>query len=288
MTSDVLTLLHQRLSDLTPTEQRLAQHVMSDPASVVDSSITQLADACHTSAATVARFARSLGFRGYPEFRLAVATNVQRNARARERFQISESDVTPEDDARTTISKIAYTEAATIEQTARDLDTEQLERAVSVITKARRVDIYGIASSGLAGADLQQKLHRAGLFAQTFTDQHLALTSAALLGEQDVAVAFSHSGRTLETVEAVRVASHTGASTIAVTNNAGSPLARSSDLVLTTAAKESTFRSGAMSSRIAQLAIIDFLFVRIVQRDYDRISESLQRTYEAVTSHRVN
>lgn len=288
VSSDVMTLLHQRMADMTPAFQRIARQVLQDPDALRSSSITQLAEACGASPASVARFAQSMGFDGYPEFRLALISDAQRIAVDRERFRISESDVTLDDDARATVSKIAYTEAAAIEQTARDLDLEELDRVVEAIADARRIDIYGTASSGLAGTDLQQKLHRAGLFAQAFTDQHLALTSAALLTAADVAVAFSHSGRTLEIVQAVSVARAGGATTVAVTNSSESPLARAADLVLTTSATESAFRSGAMSSRIAQLSVVDFLFVRLAQRDYDTLSENLRRTYEAVADHRIN
>lgn len=283
-----MTAIHQRLSALTPTERRIATHVLADPQSVVDSSITQLASACDTSVASIARFTQSLGFGGYPDLRLALATELDRTAADRERFQVSEIDVSRHDDALTTVRKIAFAEASAIERTARQIDIEELERCVTAVRTARRIDIYGSASSGLAAQDLEQKLHRAGLVAQARTDLHLALTGAALLDERDIAIAISHSGRTLEIVQSAKVASRAGATTIAITNNPRSPLARVCDHVLVTAVPESTFRSGAMSSRIAQLAVVDFLFTRIAQADYDTIVDNLQRTYNAVTDHRID
>lgn len=283
-----MTAIHQRLSAFTPTERRIAKHVLAEPESVVESSITQLASVCETSVASIARFTQSLGFSGYPELRRALATELDRTASDRERFQVSESDVSRHDDAITTVRKIAFAEASAIERTARQIDIAELERCVSAVRGARRIDIYGAASSGLAALDLEQKLHRAGLIAQARADLHLALTGAALLDERDVAIAISHSGRTLEIVQAAEVAARTGATTIAITNNPQSPLARVCTLVLVTAVSESTFRSGAMSSRIAQLAVLDFLFTRIAQADYDTISDNLQRTYNAVTDHRID
>src|SRR5690606_20457209 len=97
-----------------------------------------------------------------------------------------------DDDAVTTVRKIAFTEASAIERTARQIDIDELERCVEAVRHARRIDIYGAASSGLAALDLEQKLHRAGLFAQARTDLHLALTGAALLDSRDVAIAISH------------------------------------------------------------------------------------------------
>lgn len=288
MPNSVVTAIHQRISELTPTERRIAEHVLADPQAVVEGSITRLADDCSVSVASVARFTRSVGFAGFPDIRLALATELTRTASDRERFQVSAGDVSRYDDAATTVRKIAFAEAAAIERTARQLDIEELERCVAELRGARRIDIYGAASSGLAAQDLEQKLHRAGLVAQARTDHHLALTGAALLDARDVAIAISHSGRTLEIVQAAQVAASAGATTIAITNNPQSPLARACELVLVTAVSESTFRSGAMASRIAQLALLDFLYTRIAQADYDTISDNLQRTLDAVTTHRID
>lgn len=282
------TTIHQRLSGLTPTEQRIARYVLDAPRRVVESTITQLATASDSSVASVARLSRSLGFSGYPEFRRALAADLHRNDSERERFQVAEGDVDRRDDALTTVRKIAFTEASAIERTARQIDIDELERCAAVMRTARRIDIYGAASAGLAALDLEQKLHRAGLVAQARTDLHLALTGAALLGKDDVAIAISHSGRTLEIVQAARTAADAGATTIAITNNPDSPLARTCSRALFTAVTESTFRSGAMASRIAQLALLDFLFVRIAQADYDTIAKNLKLTYDAVKSHRID
>jgi DNA-binding MurR/RpiR family transcriptional regulator len=286
--NSVVTAIHQRLSELTPTERRIAEYVLAEPQAVVESSITRLAEECEVSVASVARFTRSVGFGGYPDMRLALATELSRSASDQERFQVSAGDVSRYDDVATTVRKIAFAEAAAIERTARQIDLDELERCVAEVRDARRIDIYGAASSGLAAQDLEQKLHRAGLVAQARTDHHLALTGAALLDGRDVAIAISHSGRTLEIVQAAQVAGRAGATTIAITNNPKSPLARACDLVLVTAVSESTFRSGAMASRIAQLAILDFLYTRIAQADYDTISANLQRTLDAVTTHRID
>ncbi|MCZ4302640.1 MULTISPECIES: MurR/RpiR family transcriptional regulator [Microbacterium] len=288
MPNSVVTAIHQRRSGLTATEARISDHVLAHPQSVVDASITQLAVACGTSPASIARFAQRIGFVGYPELRLALAGELTRSASDRERFRVSGADVDRDDDATTTVRKVAFSEAAAIEQTARQIDVEELERCVSAIREARRIDIYGAASSGLAAMDLEQKLHRGGFWAQARTDLHLALTGAALLDDRDVAIAISHSGRTLEIVQSVETAARAGALTIAITNNPRSPLAQASALVLLTAVSESTFRSGAMASRIAQLTVLDFLFTRIVQAEYDRIADNLRLTFDAVTEHRID
>ena len=152
---------------------------------------------------------------------------------------------------------------------------------------ARRIDIFGVGASAFVGQDLQQKLHRIGLIAFIWTDVHAALTAAALLGPGDVAVAISHSGETPDAVEPLEAAGELGATTVALTNFPRSTLAESAGIVLTTCARETPFRSGATVSRIAQLAVVDCLFVGVAQRSYPDTHSALERTRAAVRSRRV-
>lgn len=285
--TDVLVMLEQAVPRLRPAEQRIARAILESPSIVGDSTITQLAAACQTSTTSVARFVTALGFSGYPEMRVAFSTAVGRSQAERARFSVQESDVDPNDSAEQVVSKIAYQEVGAIEQTAKTIDLSVLDAVVDALDSADRIDLFGAASSGLAAQDLQQKLHRIGLVSHAWLEPHLALTSAALLTERSVVIAFSHSGLTVEAFHVLQTARATGATTVAVTNFPDSPLAEIADLALVTAARETRFRSGAMSSRIVQLAVVDFLFVRIAQRRFDRLGTNLKLTYEAVQSHRL-
>jgi DNA-binding MurR/RpiR family transcriptional regulator len=161
-----------------------------------------------------------------------------------------------------------------------------VDAAVAALVAARRVEVFGVGASGLVAEDLQQKLHRIGRPAFASRDPHAALTSAALLGAGDVVVGISHTGRTRDTLEPMREAARGGAATIAITNAPRSPIARAATHLLTTATVETTFRSGAMASRIAQLVIVDCLFVGVVQATYDASVTALTRTFEAVRDRR--
>ncbi|MBO9577188.1 MAG: MurR/RpiR family transcriptional regulator [Microbacteriaceae bacterium] len=287
MNGDVLMALEQAIPALRPAEQRIARFVLDAPDALGDSTITQLAKQCGTSPTTVARFVAALGFSGYPEFRFAISAAVGLEQGRRARFSVEERDVDPNDSVEQVVSKIAYQEVSAIEQTAKSLDLAVLDAVVEAIDTADRIDLFGIASSGVAAQDLQQKLHRIGLLSHCWLDPHLALTSAALLTPESVLIAFSHSGLTVETNDVLETARASGARTVAITNFPDSPLAEIADLTLTTAARETRFRSGAMSSRIAQLALVDILFVRIAQRRFDRLGANLERTHAAIQSHRL-
>jgi DNA-binding MurR/RpiR family transcriptional regulator len=271
---------------LAPAEQRVARRVLDDPAAVAASTISALAADCDTSETTVVRFCRALGISGYPALRMALATELGRAERDGRVDSVS-GDIGPGDDLDEVVQKIAFADARAVEETAQQLDVDALHRVIEAIVAARRVDIFGVAASAIVGLDLQQKLHRIGLTAFAWSDPHVALTSAALLGPEDVAIGISHTGATQDTVEAVEQARARGATTVAVTNFPRSPLASIADEVLTTAARETTFRSGATASRLAQLTVIDSVFVGVAQRTFDSTQRALGLTHEAVQGRRV-
>lgn len=284
MVDEVTIRLRQALPGLRPAERRIADLVLASPAEASEMTITALAERCATSATSVTRLCRTLGFAGYPAFRIALARAAAGEQDRRLSFGVEEGDIEPDDDARDVARKLAYHETRAVEETAAALDVEELDRVADAIVNAPVIDIYGSASSNLAGQDLQQKLRRIGYLAVSWADPHLAITSAAVLRPGSVAIGFSHSGQTSEALAALRAAAAAGAHTVAVTNFPDSPLARLADSVLTTASRETRFRSGAMSSRMAQLAVVDILFIRVAQRSPQSVTASLTATYDAVSA----
>lgn len=274
------------LPSLPPAEQRVAELVLGDPAAVAGWTISELARRADTSETTVSRFCRALGFPGYPHLRLALATEAGRRGVVPER-ELG-GDIGPTDELADVVAKIAYADARAVEDTAAQLDVGVLERVVSALVTARRVDVFGVGASAFVAADFQQKLHRIGRTAFAWNDSHIGLTSAAVLRPGDVAVGISHTGTTEETLAVLTEAGRHGATTVALTNFPGSPVARAADHVLTTAARETTFRSGAMASRLAQLTVVDCLFVGVAQRTFDETTAALAATYEAVLGRRVS
>jgi DNA-binding MurR/RpiR family transcriptional regulator len=283
---DILVRVRGALPRLRPAERRVAEAVLADPAAMAELSISALARQCSTSETTVMRLCRSLGVDRYGELRLAMARAASREeARHGSDIQFS-ADISPTDSLADVVRKIGFTDARAIEDTTSTLDLDALSAAAEALNGARRVDIYGIGASGFVGQDLHQKLHRIGKFASAWLDPHAALTSAALLTDQDVALGISHTGTTIDTVEPLRLAAERGATTIAITNFASSPITAYANLVLLTAARETTFRSGATASRIAQLAVVDCLFVAVAQQSYDITMRALDDTYAAVHQRR--
>jgi DNA-binding MurR/RpiR family transcriptional regulator len=281
----ILITIRSLLPSLAPVELRVAQAVLDDPAGVAWRSISELAGACGTSATSVVRFCRAVGLRGYPDLRLALAGAV---AHEDERVPVTaSSDINADDDPVTITKKIAFADAAAVTDTASRLDAGILVQVVDALAAASRIDVYGVGASGFVALDLQMKLQRIARPAFAFPDPHMAATSAALRRPGDVAVGLSHTGTTVDTIDALADARSNGATTVAITNFPWSPITEAADLVLLTAARETAFRSGAMTSRIAQLTVIDCVFVMLAQRDIPGTIDALERTFAAAQAKRV-
>jgi DNA-binding MurR/RpiR family transcriptional regulator len=274
------------LPSLSPAEQRVARLVVADPAQAARRTITDLATAAETSEATVIRFCRSVGMDGYPQLRIRLAAEAARRVDPPD-ARVVGGDIPPGADLAQIIATIAFNDARAVEETAEQLDPAVCERVVEAINIAGRVDIYGAGASGFVASDFQQKLHRIGRVAFYWPDRHTALTSAALLGRGDVAIGISHTGTTSDVVEVLEQARGRGATTVALTNFPRSPITEVADHVLTTAARETTYRSGAMASRLAQLTVVDVLFVGVAARNRNRARRALEVTAEAVRPHRI-
>jgi DNA-binding MurR/RpiR family transcriptional regulator len=281
----ILVTIRSLLPNLAPVERRVAQAVLDDPQGVAWRSISELARTCGTSATSVVRFCRAIGLRGYPDLRLALAGAVARDDATT--VTAASHDISPDDDAATITKKIAYADARAVTDTANHLDIATLVQVTEALAKAARIDIYGVGASGYVALDLQMKLQRIGRPAFAWPDPHMAISSAALRGGGDVAIGLSHTGTTVDTIDALREARGHGALTVAVTNFPWSPITEVADYVLLTAARETAFRSGAMTSRIAQLTVVDCLFVTLAQQDLPGTQVALERTFAAAQAKRV-
>ena len=161
-----------------------------------------------------------------------------------------------------------------------------MENAVQAILGARRVEVYGIGSSAPVAEDANYRLLRIGLESKAVVDSHVQAISASLTGPGVAVLTVSHSGSTHETVTATRLAKEAGATTICITNFGKSPLLAYADIVLHTMARETKFRTEAMTSRIAQLALIDALIACLALATYDRAVDTIGKTFEVLSTKR--
>ena len=265
-------------STLPPSLTRVAAVIRENPAVVIDLTINELAEKSNTSVASVVRFCRAIGFSGYAPLRMALATELGKEAAQFSARGAFGSEISEEDSLEEAASKLAGLELLAIEETVAQLDFRVLEAAIDAMDRAERILLYGIGASQFVAQDLAHKLLRVGRNAHVLADPHEAVAATVLPAAGTVAIGFSHTGSTVETVRFLETARANGTTTVAVTSAKDSPLARAADHALFTEVRESAFRAGAMVSRIAQLTLVDCLFIGVAKRRYAETVDALQRT----------
>ena len=278
-----LLRLHELYESLTPSERRIADYFEANLDKLVDTSILEVAEACQTSKSAVVRLCKKSGYRGYKDFLNAVSADLAvRSSRLDE-----PTDILPG----SSISEICHIVTAnsirSLENTLSVLDMDALSRAVDVISRANRIDFYGVGSSGIIAQDAAFKFRRIGLNTFSSLDSHYQIISASTLAPGDVALVFSYYGETRDIIDSLNAAHESGATIISITKFGKNAIAGASDIALHVASAETLTRSGAMSSRMVMLQIVDMLFTAVASQNYDRVRETLNRTAEAVKSKRL-
>ncbi|MGZ2505896.1 MurR/RpiR family transcriptional regulator [Rhizobium leguminosarum] len=265
---------------LTPLEAKVVDTVFALREFSDDTSLKQIADDAGVSEAMVVKITKKLGFAGYRDFRAAVS-QYNRQPTAEMHQELSVDDTSQE-----IVQKVFRTSINALEETLSILDMEAFDRAADLIHRAKNRDFYGVGGSAQIARDVSHKFLRIGVRANVFDDSHMMLMSASLLVDGDIAIGFSHSGNTTAVIEAIQLARKNGARTIAITNYNSSALAQAADVVLCSTAQGSPLMGENAAARIAQLNILDAVFVAVAQRDYKAAERNLERTMSAVTSKR--
>ena len=253
----VIVKMRSLYSTFGPSEKRIADCIFENAQEIVGISISELAERCACGYATVVRFSRKLGLSGYQELKVKVAAEL--GTASSIGGEISKSDGCFEI-FRKRISDIS----ASLRGTEAVLNPEDLDRVAKTIMKADRIVIFGLGNSAAIAQDVAHKLLRLGLSAQSCCDNHLQAIIASHLKRGSVAIGISHSGASVDIVEALRLCKIGGADTVCVTNYGDSPLSKVADVALFTRSEETKYSILAMSSRIAQLAIFDSIYTYIV------------------------
>ncbi len=272
----VILKIESLYNSLTKAEKKVADYVLENAENVIYFSITELAEKCNTGETTIVRFCRRIGLSGFQEFKLNLAKDV-----IRPETSIHEN-VSFDDPLEIQLQKITNENVLAISNTTKLLSLKEIERAVDTIVNAQRIDFYGVGASGYTALDAKYKFMRLGLNVHADLDPHIQAISAANLKEGDVGIGISFSGSTKDTVATCRLAKKSGATVICITNYARSPITTVADIVLLTSAKETPLRSGALTSKIAQLHVLDILYTAVAIRLKDKAVQALDKTAKAV------
>jgi len=265
------------MDDLHPKERELAAFLLEHPEQAVQMTILDLAQQAGSSAATVSRFCRLFHFQNFADFKMRLAAELAQQPAASQ-YQ----DIVAGNPLEKIVSAITANHVRSLTDTTRLLDLGQLRLAIEALHGAGRIDLYGAGTSGTIAHDFFHKLIRIGKAANSYSDPHLQITSAASLTERDVAVGISYSGETLETIHALRCAAEQGATTISITKFGNNSLAGVASVRLFTSSSEAGMRRGDMASRMAQLHVVDILFTGLVSEHFDEYVPRLEGSFDMV------
>lgn len=278
-----LVMLKEMLPKLPPSEKKIATYILENPQEAISLTVNELGKRSYTSSAAVIRLCKSLDLKGVQDLKLRIAGDLHK--RKVEGFR----DIEPFESPISIIEKITNNSIQTIRETAELFSTDELSRAVEVLINARTTHFFGVGASHIIALDAQQKFLRIDKNATAFTDMHIVATIVANAQKDDVIFGISFSGQTHEVAKILELGNQKGAHTISLTKYGSSLVSEQADIRLyTSATMEPTFRSGATSSRIAQLHVIDILFMCLASQHYEETVTHLDQTREAVGFLREN
>lgn len=262
-------------------EKKIADYILQDPQKIIHHTINQVADELNVAESTVFRFCQRVGFKGYQALKIALAAEI----------------VTPMKDIHEKISdgdsvgmvteKVFRSNVKTLEDTLHIMDSHIMEKVVETILKADRIFFFGSGGSAVVALDAYHKFIRSGLNVNSTLDAHMQLMAASQLTKKDVAILISHSGSTKDILDVLQVLKDKEVKIISITNFAKSPLTKEADIALYTVAEETDFRSEALSSRIAQLSIVDALYTNIMIARKDLGNKALKNMRNAISVKRL-
>lgn len=266
---------------LKTAEKKAADLMLSKPEFLAQASIGEAAEEAACSVATFVRLAHRLGYSGYPELKSQL-----REKEEDVPLQLYEG-ISPADSYGDVVRKVFQTSIHALNDTLNVLDIEDYGKAVDAIANAGRLVFCGVGDAANVAQSGYQKFIRAGINVQASADPDVQLITASHMKRGDVLVAISHSGRTKSIVEAVKYARTTGATVIAITNYPVSPMAKNADIILLTAAFTEHIKGEIMSKRVAELCMLESLFVNVLLKRQEVLSENLQRSNSALEVNKL-
>ncbi|MCM3357790.1 MurR/RpiR family transcriptional regulator [Psychrobacillus sp. FSL W7-1457] len=272
-----LVMLNEMVNTLPPSEKKIARYILNHPQEAISLTAVELGKRSSTSGAAVIRLCKSLDLKGLQDLKLRIAGDLQKTTEHGFR------DIEPNEPIMSIIDKMTNNSIKTIRETAEMLNTEELEKAIDLLRVANTIHFVGVGASNIIAQDAQQKFLRINKNSYAFPDMHLAMTLVATAEKGDVVVAISFSGETSEVARVLELAKEKGISIISITKYGNSIVSKIADIKLyTSATRESTFRSGATSSRIGQLQVVDILFMGVASLQYEETVKYLDATRDAV------
>ncbi len=274
----VLITIRSLYDRLSQAHKQLADHILRASEDIPFQSVHQLARSAGVSVATISRFAREIGYESFKEFKIQMGKD------ALPAFNSVYQAITPEDSDDELVEKVFRGNITSLEETLKILKRTELIGAAKAIAASPRTVFFGIGSSGNIAHDAALRFSQLDMQTEAYTDSYQILNQALRLRKNEVACGISHSGRSMAPVQALELAAESGATTIGISNYLKSPLHEKSSIFLCTSFPESQVKVAALSSRIAQMCLIDALYLLVARhkklslRKAERLNTFTERT----------
>jgi len=255
---------------LKTAEKKAADFILHSPHAIPDLAIVEFAERAGCSEATIVRLSKRIGYEGYLELRADFRANGKSTS------LLDYRGLNPDDSPTEVKHKVFASAAQAIVDTENVIDRDAYEAALDALCAAKSIMFCAVGNGANVSQEAYHRWRRIGFPALHGVDHDLQLIMASQLKPGDVLVAISHSGQTRTLLDVVKVAANVGATIIAITNFPFSALAKRATFVLQTAVFSSYISGEVMSKRIAELCIIESLFVNFLIRQKDKYSEALK------------
>ena len=276
---DILERIHASYYQLTATERKVADYVLSQHAQVQFMSITQLADECGTAEATISRFCRSLKLKGFNAFKIELARH---SVPAAAKVQLQSTD-TPAGRCQ----EVGRQAVDAVNQTIELVQPQLVQQAVERIEQAPRVICIGSGGSMILASECAHMFSTVTGKFFSVADSHMQMSAVATLEKNSVILLFSYSGATTNGLQVLEVAKARGIKTILITRFPKSPAAKLADIVLRCGSNEGPFQFGSVAAKIAQLVVVDVLFQEYFDRNRESCEENIQSIASALSNMHV-
>ena len=272
---DILERIHASYYQLTATERKVADYVLSQHAQVQFMSITQLADECGTAEATISRFCRSLKLKGFNAFKIELARHSVPTA---PKPQSHSTDTTAG-----RCQEVGRQAIDAVHQTVELAQIQLVQQAVALIEQAPRVLCMGSGGSMILADECAHMFSTVTGKFSSVSDSHLQISAAATLEKNSIILLFSYSGATTNGLQVLELAKTRGIKTILITRFPKSPAAKLADVVLRCGSNEGPFQLGSVAAKIAQLVVVDILFQEYYSRNRESCEENIQSIASALS-----
>lgn len=254
---DCITVLYDQLFD---AEKKIAKIILNNPKEVVDMTVSELAEMSDVSIASVSRFCRKVGLKGFAQLKISLAQELVDTHKSGELSNDISVDNIPQ-----SLQNILANKITELKQTVNLIDTDEFREILEGIRDASRVQVIAVGNTIPVAIDASFKFNELGIPTTAGTIWETQLSYSFTLGKGDVLIAISNSGESDKVLEAVKIANNNKAMTIGITNSPHSAIGEEVQYHITTATREKLFLDEFCFSRVSASTVIEIIFLFLTE-----------------------